>query len=102
MTHPLRGASMSQRARELRALARARLLDPSPEAVQRLECALGDALDAADWESAKRLLAFRRELSSRVRDSQEDVANPEGIAEDIEYVQARGVGPGWKQKLKGQ
>ncbi len=93
---------MSQRAREMRALARARLLDPSPEAVQRLERALGDALYAAEWERAKRLLAFRCELSPHVRDSQEDVANLAGIAEDIEYVRARGVGPGWRQKLKAQ
>ena len=59
---------MSQRAREMRALARARLLDRSPESVQHLERALGDALYAADWERAKRLMAFRCELSPHVRD----------------------------------
>jgi len=86
----------------MRALARARLLDPSPEAVQRLEGAFRDALYAAEWDRAKRLLAFRRELSPHVRDSQEDVADLAGIVEGIEYARARGVGPGWNQNLKAQ
>jgi len=43
---------MSLAAKEIASLARARLLDPSPEAVERLERAFNDAVYGAQWERA--------------------------------------------------
>ena len=49
--------------------------------MERLERARVNALKADDWVRAKRLLDLRRELSPRLRDSQEDLATLASLAE---------------------
>jgi hypothetical protein len=76
--------------RLVHAIAKARLLDPSAAAVERLELALVSALKADDWIRAKRVLELRRELS-QLRDSPEVLATLARLADDIEYAQAQGL-----------
>jgi len=68
----------------LRRLAAQRLLDPSAEAVARLELALVNAMKSGAWVEAKRFLALRRELSERIGDSEEELATLAKIAQGLE------------------
>jgi hypothetical protein len=88
------------RAREMAALARARLLDPSPKAVERLETAAAMAISTADWKRAKMLVAYRRELSGLLRDSPDQLAFFARLAENINTADARGWGPELGQGAK--
>ena len=74
----------------LRQLATGRLLDPAPAAVKRLERTLVAAINAAEWERAKRLLVLRRELSPKVRDTAESLEVFASLAELLDWAQAKG------------
>jgi len=84
----------------LRALARGRLLDPCPAAVQRLEQSVIRAMLAADWVRAARLLAFRQQLSSQLGDSEKDMKMLARFAQNIEQARKMGLGPSTEAEMQ--
>lgn len=76
--------------------ARARLLDPSPAAVERLETAAAAAIRTGDWNRARILVKYRRELSGVLRDSIDKLGFFTRLAANIDAAQARGWEAGWE------
>ncbi len=74
-------------------MARARLLDPSPAAVERLERAAASALRVADWKRAGMLVAYRQALSGLLRDLPDQLTFLASLAANIDIAQERGWGP---------
>ena len=69
-----------------RYLAKRRLLDPSPAAVELLENSIGAAVDDSLFREAKRLLAYRLMLSERLNDSRADKELLAGLSIDLDWA----------------
>ena len=67
-------------------LAKRRLLDPSPAAVERLESSIAAAMDALRYAEAKRLLQYRLKLSEKLSDSRADRELLAGISTDLDWA----------------
>lgn len=70
----------------LRQLAEERLLDTSPEAVERLERAIAGACNALEIAAAKRLMGYRRRVARKILDSPECTAVLDKLESTIDFA----------------
>ena len=77
---------MIRRAGMIRRLATERLLDPSPEAVERLEYSIADACNRLEVMEAKRLMGYRRRVARKIDDSPERTAVLDKLEKTIDFA----------------
>jgi hypothetical protein len=72
----------------IRQLATARLLDPSDEAVVRLQRSIILAVQNSEFHKAKWLMGYRRQIGRQIEDSARTIAALDGLEKSIDWVLA--------------